>query len=343
MNGAVQPVETRTSGHSARSWYQAALDTDLMPPSKLPQQTTRLTPMTTETYASFTASSGFSTSRPDFSESSYGGRRPPVQDKAADDVGVRPRLRDLPRATIVLALALARGNRFEAFDAAQLARGLAIQISLRWWLGQVLIVPGRAVLLYSELDHRRGARRMFRTVLGVGFAVSVGLVLFAVNKVILLLPVAPLIFFLGGDTNDVFFVLVGFSVLRLTWTASRAITAYRLEHRRAAAMAPIGGAPRWRLELMGANPPRSGHGLVLLKALMLKSDAAGATVYLICEPVNRDFYRRAGFRVVPADGKHFTGMLLMRRIAPARIPVRHEQAKLARARQLMVSTSRTGA
>ena len=256
---------------------------------------------------------------------------------------MRPRLRDLPRTAIVLALALARGNRFEAFDAAQLVRGLAIQISVRWWLGQVLVVPGRAVLLYSELDHRRSPMRMLRTVLGVVFAVAVGLVLFAVNKVILLLPVAPLIFFLGGDTTDVFFVLVGFSVLRLTWTASRAITAYRLEHRREAAMVPISGAPRWRLELMGASPPRSGHGLVLVKALMRESDAAGATVYLICEPVNRDFYRRAGFRVVPADGKHFSGMLLMRRIPPTRVPVHHEQAKLARTRQLMDSTSTTGA
>lgn len=235
---------------------------------------------------------------------------------------------------IVLAFALARGDRFEAFDAAQLVRGLSVQISLRWWLGQILVVPGRAVLLFTELDHRRDLKRTLRTLLGVVFAVVVGIVLFAVNKVLLLLPIGPLILALGGDTTDVFLVLVGISVLRLTWTASRAIGAYRLEHRREAAMVPIGGAPRWRLELMGANPPRRGHGLALVKALTKESDAAGATVYLICEPGNRDFYRRAGFRAVPADGKAFSGMLLMRRVAPVRGPAQRHHTELAPTRQL---------
>ena len=235
---------------------------------------------------------------------------------------------------ILLALALARGDRFEAFDAAQLVRGLAVQISLRWWLGEVLVVPGRAVLLYTELDHPRSRGRTLRTGLGIVFAVVVGIVLFAVNKMLLLLPVGPVILALGGNTTDVFLVLVGISVLRLTWTATRAITAYRLEHRREAAMVPIGEAPRWRLELMGATPPRRGHGLALVKALTQESDAAGATVYLICEPGNRDFYRRAGFRAVPADGKAFSGMLLMRRVAPVRVLAQQEHVKVARTRQL---------
>lgn len=248
---------------------------------------------------------------------------------------MRPRLRDLPRVVVVLALALSRGDRFESFNAAQLVRGLAIQVSLRWWLGQVLTVPGRAVLVYTELDHVRSLKRSLRTLAGVCFAVAVGLVLFAANKGLLLLPVGPVVFALGGDAIDLFVLLVGISVIRLIWTTYRAITAYALEHRREAAMVSIAGAPRWRLELMGATPPRRGHGLALVRALTAASDAAGATVYLVCEPRNCDFYRRAGFRVAPADGKVFDGMLLMRRVAPAQVRAPRADAQRNRPAQLV--------
>lgn len=247
---------------------------------------------------------------------------------------MRPRFRDLPRVVVVLALALARGERFEAFGAAQLVRGLAIQISLRWWLGQVLAVPGRAVLVYSELDHKRSLKQTLRTLVGVAFAVVVGALLFVMNKLLLVLPVGPVILAFGGDAEDVFVVMVGISVVRLIWTAYRAVTAYLLEHRREAAMVAIDGAPRWRLELMGATPPRQGHGLALVKALTAASDAAGATVYLVCEPRNRDFYRRAGFRTVATDDPAMSGMLLMRRIAPVGVYARRDQAKIARTPQL---------
>jgi ribosomal protein S18 acetylase RimI-like enzyme len=250
-----------------------------------------------------------------------------------DNEEVTPRIRDLPRAVVVLALSLSRGDRYEAFNAAQLVRGLAIQLSLRWWLGQVLTVPGRAVLVYTELDHPRSLKRSLRTLAGACFAVAVGLVLFAVNKVLLLLPVGPVVFALGGDANDLVFLLVGISVIRLTWTSYRAITAYILEHRREAAMLSLAGEPRWRLELMGASPPRRGHGLALVQALTAASDAAGATVYLVCEPTNREFYRRAGFRVAPADGKVFDEMLLMRRIAPVQVYAQRKGAQRVRQAQ----------
>ena len=99
-------------------------------------------------------------------------------------------------------------------------------------------------------------------------------------------------------------------------------------------MIRVAGSPRWRLELMGATPSRRGHGLALVRALTAASDAAGATVYLVCEPRNRDFYRRAGFRLAPADGKAYDGMLLMRRVAPGQVQARRQDAKRLRSPQL---------
>lgn len=246
---------------------------------------------------------------------------------------MRPRLRDVPQAVIVLALALARGDRHEAMHAAQLVRGLAIQVSLHWWLGQVLTVPGRAVLVYTELDPARSLRRSLRAVAGVVFAAVVGIVLFAVNLLLIMLPFGSVVLALGGDANDVLVLLVGFCVVGLLWTAYRALSAYGLEHRRQTAMVPIAGERRWRLDLMGATPPRRGHGLALVRALTAASDAAGATVYLVCEPKNRDFYRRAGFRVARADGTCYDGMLLMRRIAPTQVYARRNNALRVRPAQ----------
>ena len=205
-------------------------------------------------------------------------------------------------------------------------RGLAIQISLRWWLGQILTVPRRAVLVYTELDAPPSLTRSLRTVAGATFAVVVGIALFAMNKVLVILPVGSVVLALGGDADDVFVLLTGFSAVRLLWTGYRALQAFWVERRREVAMVAVAGAPRWRLELMGATPPRQGHGLSLVRALTAESDAAGATVYLVCEPRNRGFYRRAGFRVVPTDGRIYDGMLLMRRIAPVQMHPRPTDA-----------------
>lgn len=238
---------------------------------------------------------------------------------------MEPRFRDLPRVVLLLALALARGDRFESLAIAQLVRGLAVQVALRWWLGQVLVVPGRAVLTYTELEHPWSVKQTCRAVCGLIFAVTVGVVLSLANKLVLIFPLGAVLLAVDVSRLHAFVVLLAISMLRLAWTAVRAVTAYRIEHRREKAMLPVDGAPRWRLELMGANPLRQGHGLTLVQALTKKSDAVGATVFLVCEPVNHDFYRRAGFRAVPAQGRHYNGMLLMRRVAPSRTQARAGQ------------------
>lgn len=240
------------------------------------------------------------------------------------------RLRDLPIAVFILALALARGTRAEALEAAQLVRGLAIQVALRWCLGEVLVQPGSATLLYSRLDHERSPARAMRTAAGVLAATVVGVGLFWLSNLLLLAPLAALVLALGGSRGDVLTLFLVVPAMRLGWTAWRAGVAYRLERRRERAMTPVGDAPRWRLDLMGATPPGRGHGSALVRALVQRSDAAGATVYLVCQPSNREFYRRAGFRPVPAEGPAYDGMLLMRRVAPtaSAVPAQRTAARV---------------
>ena len=229
---------------------------------------------------------------------------------------MRPRLRDLPRAVALLALALARGDHCEVLSATRLIPGVAIQLALHWCLREVLVRPGRSVVLYSKLDHDRTVKCSLRKVLGIGFAVVVGLVLFALNHLFLLLCLALLILTGGGGNDQVLLGMAMLSIVRLFWTAMRAVKAYRVEHQRGQAMVRLGDAPRWRLELIGATPPGNGYGLSAVRTLTHTSDAAGATVYLVCAPSNYGFYRRAGFRTVPTPGPAFKQMLLMRRIAP---------------------------
>jgi hypothetical protein len=82
-------------------------------------------------------------------------------------------------------------------------------------------------------------------------------------------------------------------------------------------MSSIGQASCWRLDLVGAWPAGKGYGGTLIRRFVSMADAAGATVYLVCEPRNRVFYRRAGFFAIEApDTRDFRNMVLMRRTAP---------------------------
>ena len=233
---------------------------------------------------------------------------------------MRVGIHQLPRAVLVLALALARGDRFEMLKVAELIRGLAIQVSLRWVTGGLLYDGHSATLLYSELDPvpRRRLRRGIRTVLGTTLGAVVGIVLVLAANLLFMLPIGALLRLLGMPSLGVQLVALVVVFIRLTWTGARAVRTYALERRRQAAMPRIGNAARWRLDLLGATPAGRGHGARLMKHFVARADAANATVYLICEPENRAFYRRAGFHVVTAPATpDFSNMLLMRRVAPA--------------------------
>jgi hypothetical protein len=247
---------------------------------------------------------------------------------------VKARLRDLPSAVLTLANSLSRDTRHEALEVAQLFRGLAIQVALRWCLGELLVVPSRSALVYSQLDAPAGLTRAGRTVAGVGLGTVVGLALFGLSNLLLLMPLVTLLLAVGFSHAQVLPAFVVIPSVRLGWTAWRAAVAYRVERARAGAMVRVGSSPRWRLDLMGSAHPRQGDGLRLVRAFTQRSDAAGATVYLVCQPNNREFYRRAGFRVVETSGRAYDGMLLMRRIAPARRPVPAQRVAPAAERAL---------
>ena len=235
--------------------------------------------------------------------------------RCADNHLVTLRARDAPSAVISLAMALSRGERRELLQVAQFVRGLAIQITYRLVTGEMLAEPGRATLLFSRLDRPRP--HPVRLLLAVLAATVVGLILFLVSNALLLLPLSLILHAVGAGPDVIGWVALGIAAVRLTWTASRAVKTYRLERRREKAMVAVGGRPRWRLDLMGSTPPGAGHGSRLLREFVRQSDAAGATVYLVTEPHNRPFYRRAGFHAITSEGMPaFEGMVFMRRVAP---------------------------
>lgn len=229
------------------------------------------------------------------------------------------RLRDIPGAVLCLAMALSRGERREALQIAQFVRGLAIQISLRAATGECMVAGSNATLLYSRLDKPR--THPARTAVAMLTATVVGVTFFFVSNSLLIVPVVLLLHAAGATADAVEDVILVITAGRLGWTASRAVKTYALERRRQAFLGRVSNQPRWRLDLMGATPPGRGHGTALLKEFVARSDAAGATVYLVTEPRNRAFYRRNGFHAVNTDESAFRGMVLMRRVAPgARIP-----------------------
>ena len=231
---------------------------------------------------------------------------------------VSVRARKLPGAVFCLAVALSRGEKNELLQIAQFVRGLAIQTAYRAVCDE-LLVSDQATVLYSHLDRSRAS--LVRTVTGVVAATLVGLALFLASNALLMLPVGALMRLAGADNDLVADTALAVAGVRLTWTAYRAVKSYALERRRQKLLPTVSGQPRWRLDLMGATPPRCGHGAALLREFVALSDAAGATVYLVTEPHNRAFYRRAGFHVQPCTDSALKGMLLMRRVTPtARVP-----------------------
>ena len=235
------------------------------------------------------------------------------------------------------------GEQRLALKTVELCRGYAIQASFRWVSGQILILPNKAVLLWSDLpsDGRKmTARSLTRTLLATAFATLVGVVLVVISNAILMLPVGLALKALGGSASLIALVAISITGFRLALTGWRASQAYALERRRETLMSSGPGPARRRIDLMGARDRGKGHGGLLLDHFVRECDEVGATIFLVTEPHNERFYRRHGLRRLSvATLPAIKGMVLMRRERPQRAPValprqeRHAPSSTSPARQ----------
>jgi hypothetical protein len=232
---------------------------------------------------------------------------------------VRPALRDLLHHVLVLATALAVNGDVHPRRVAALVRGLSVQLAFRTITRQALVIPGRAVLLWSVVgighDPKVSRGRVALAALvatGLGTAVT-GF------PMVLLLPMEIGIDLLGASEQLATLVVVGAAACSLLLMGHGAVVAFRAERRRARRMTADDQAPVWRLDLLGALDSGQGHGGRLLDAFLDRADHAGAHVFLVTQPVNVGFYARHGLQVLsPAEPD---GMIIMRRLAGASRPI----------------------
>ncbi|GAC1322739.1 MAG: hypothetical protein NVSMB13_01630 [Mycobacteriales bacterium] len=227
------------------------------------------------------------------------------------------------RLTAVLAMALADGERSAALTCVGLFRGLLIQTAYRSVAGGLMSQDRHAVLLWSHvgslgpLPMTRRVSAFARSVLGTVVAVAFEFGIKLVSNVLLAAPLHLVLYLMGASWQTQWLVNVAIFGARMLVTFARALQAYVVDRQRRIDM-PATTANCWRIDFMGAVPAGVGYGGELLRAFVTKSDAAGATVYLVCTPERYSFYRRHGFHRVPSsraiDGR---GLLLMRRVPPA--------------------------
>lgn len=180
--------------------------------------------------------------------------------------------------------------------AAEMFRGMAIQLSYRWAAGKVIAEPSdRAVLLWSECRRKRG-RDLPREALAVLVSVTTGVVLFVASNLLLLLTVSEALDALGVSAGTISNVRFGIVAFRLTVTFWRAVSAYRHDSRLMARLPGQTGV-RWRIDLLAASPEGSGHGRELLRRFLERADTADAEVVLNCDSRNVTFYRHYGFEL----------------------------------------------
>ena len=214
---------------------------------------------------------------------------------------------------MVLVLGFAPYEPRPLLAAAELFRGMAIQLSYRWGAGRVFAEPAdRAVLLWTVCGPR-GRRQALREMVGVLTSVMTGIVLFVASNALLFLIVGEVLDAFGTSPETVSAVRLGIVAFRLSVTLWRAWHAY-LHDARLAVDLPEQRGPRWRIDLMAASPARAGHGRELLSRYLAQADAADAEVVLNCDSRNLSFYRHQGFLLAAERGAG--GQLLM--IRPAR-------------------------
>ena len=214
---------------------------------------------------------------------------------------------------MVLVLAFAPYEPRPLLAAAELFRGMAIQLSYRWGAGRVCAEPSdRAVLLWSVCGPR-GRREFVREVRGILTSVMTGIVLFAASNALLFLIVGEVLDACGTSPGTVSAVRLGIVAFRLSVTLWRAWHAY-LHDKRLELELPAQRGLRWRIDLMAASPACVGHGRDLLSHYLERADAVDAEVVLNCDSRNRSFYSHHGFVLAAERGPG--GQLLM--IRPAR-------------------------
>ena len=219
----------------------------------------------------------------------------------------------LPRLLMVLVLAFAPYEPRPMLAAAEMFRGMAIQLSYRWAAGRVLAEPSdRAVLLWSDCG-RKTARDVPREALSVLVSVVTGIVLFLFSNLLLLVALSAALSSLGVSAGTVSNARFAVVALRLTVTFFRAVHAYRHDSRLMAKLPQPTGV-RWRVDLLAASPEGSGHGRELLRRFLERADEADAELLLNCDSRNVTFYRHYGF-VLAAERASDTQFLMRR---PAR-------------------------
>lgn len=218
--------------------------------------------------------------------------------------------RRLPRLLMVLILAFAPYEARPMLAAAELFRGMAIQLSYRWAAGRLMAeTSDRAVLLWTVCG-RRTRRDALREIWAALVSVATGIALFVASNALLLLVVGEALDAAGVNTATVSGIRFGIVTFRLMVTLARAVQAYRHDRRLMTGVAAQTG-PRWLIDLLAASPEGSGHGRELLQTFLERADAADAEVVLNCDSRNVSFYRHHGFRLA-ADRAHGSQLLLVR-------------------------------
>ena len=202
----------------------------------------------------------------------------------------------LPRLLMVLVLAFAPYEPRPMLAAAELFRGMAIQLSYRWAAGRVMAeASDRAVLLWTVCG-RRPRKAVPREAWAVLVSVATGIVLFVASNLLLLLTLSAALKAVGVSAAAISNTRFGIVAFRLLVTLVRAVQAYVHDCRLMAKLAPQSG-PRWRIDLLAASPEGSGRGRELLRSFLERADAAQAEVVLNCDSRNVSFYRHHGFRL----------------------------------------------
>jgi hypothetical protein len=229
------------------------------------------------------------------------------------DNPVRPALRDLFHHVLVLATALAVKGDSHSRQVVSLVRGLIIQVAFRTVSRQALVIPGRAVLLWSVVAGRASQPSLRRSH-GVRYglatvaATCLGTVVTGL-PLALLMPLRDGLQLLGMSTRLATLVVLGCAAASLLLMGHGAFGAFRLERHRARRMTTGLAEAVWRLDLLGAPDSGRGHGGRLLDAFLCRADEAGAHVFLVTQTDNVGFYARHGLQVrSPAEPD---GMIIM--------------------------------
>jgi hypothetical protein len=200
----------------------------------------------------------------------------------------------------------------------RLFRGFAIQLAYRWGSRQVVTDDDHAVLMWSRLTKGWNPRRFVREVQGVGFAVAVGTGMAVLSTAIVAVALHEVLIVARVNAGTRLWVIVAVVAFRFVLTLYGAWQALRLDVKRMRLLdEPVG--EYWRIDYLAAQPLGGGHGSRLLGQFLAEADAADASVCLVTDPRNRDFYRRHGFRLAGvADPSGDLGdRLLMVRRAPS--------------------------